>query len=201
MFLSCLFFFFFFFSSRRRHTRYWRDWSSDVCSSDLLGVDAGIGQNLHVAVLLSEVAVYLFNQVRAVLIAAVYAPLQAQSFHRVDMRIADDVLKMPLHRVYPTLQIQAVLNRVALIRIIDRGFNVVFHMVIGNRLVKDFVASFCKSHCIQIFNYYANVKIIFYTSKCFPPLIFAFFSLKSDSQSRHVTESGFSWNIYKSSME
>src|SRR3712207_2961039 len=25
-----------FFSSRRRHTRYWRDWSSDVCSSDLL---------------------------------------------------------------------------------------------------------------------------------------------------------------------
>src|SRR3712207_2123215 len=27
--------FVFFFSSRRRHTRYWRDWSSDVCSSDL----------------------------------------------------------------------------------------------------------------------------------------------------------------------
>src|SRR3712207_6984810 len=31
--LHCLFSFFF--SSRRRHTRYWRDWSSDVCSSDL----------------------------------------------------------------------------------------------------------------------------------------------------------------------
>src|SRR5215203_6624303 len=30
----------FFFSSRRRHTRYWRDWSSDVCSSDL--GDAGV---------------------------------------------------------------------------------------------------------------------------------------------------------------
>src|SRR2546429_6040870 len=30
--LSC---FFFFFSSRRRHTRCSRDWSSDVCSSDL----------------------------------------------------------------------------------------------------------------------------------------------------------------------
>src|SRR3712207_7226744 len=29
------FFIVFFFSSRRRHTRYWRDWSSDVCSSDL----------------------------------------------------------------------------------------------------------------------------------------------------------------------
>src|SRR2546430_7099713 len=28
---------FFFFSSRRRHTRFDCDWSSDVCSSDLLG--------------------------------------------------------------------------------------------------------------------------------------------------------------------
>src|SRR5947209_19177692 len=33
--LLCIVFCFFFFSSRRRHTRYWRDWSSDVCSSDL----------------------------------------------------------------------------------------------------------------------------------------------------------------------
>src|SRR5690554_6971063 len=32
--------FFFFFSSRRRHTRCGRDWSSDVCSSDL-------GQQTH----------------------------------------------------------------------------------------------------------------------------------------------------------
>src|SRR3712207_9578928 len=32
----------FFFSSRRRHTRYWRDWSSDVCSSDLGAVSASV---------------------------------------------------------------------------------------------------------------------------------------------------------------
>src|SRR5207248_7720985 len=30
------FLFFFFFSSRRRHTRSYGDWSSDVCSSDLM---------------------------------------------------------------------------------------------------------------------------------------------------------------------
>src|SRR5690606_40104664 len=30
---------FFFFSSRRRHTRFSRDWSSDVCSSDLARVN------------------------------------------------------------------------------------------------------------------------------------------------------------------
>src|SRR5437016_13795667 len=34
MWLFCCFFFFF--SSRRRHTRLVSDWSSDVCSSDLL---------------------------------------------------------------------------------------------------------------------------------------------------------------------
>src|SRR3989454_6653897 len=33
---------FFFFSSRRRHTRLQGDWSSDVCSSDLL-----LGSNVH----------------------------------------------------------------------------------------------------------------------------------------------------------
>src|SRR2546429_8360471 len=32
-------FMFFFFSSRRRHTRCSRDWSSDVCSSDLVSAD------------------------------------------------------------------------------------------------------------------------------------------------------------------
>src|SRR5215475_15475527 len=39
------FFFFFFFSSRRRHTRFSRDWSSDVCSSDL-HVVADVGDDV-----------------------------------------------------------------------------------------------------------------------------------------------------------
>src|SRR3712207_7510445 len=42
----CMGVFVFFFSSRRRHTRYWRDWSSDVCSSDLLK-DSGIEPGLE----------------------------------------------------------------------------------------------------------------------------------------------------------
>src|SRR5690242_21591372 len=37
---------FFFFSSRRRHTRLTCDWSSDVCSSDLVDVGASAGLNL-----------------------------------------------------------------------------------------------------------------------------------------------------------
>src|SRR3712207_3032269 len=43
---------FFFFSSRRRHTRYWRDWSSDVCSSDLV-----IGEGAAVMILESAASV------------------------------------------------------------------------------------------------------------------------------------------------
>src|SRR2546430_6853476 len=34
--------FFFFFSSRRRHTRFDCDWSSDVCSSDLIRIQHGL---------------------------------------------------------------------------------------------------------------------------------------------------------------
>src|SRR3989449_7707936 len=52
MFFSCVFFFFFF-SSRRRHTRCSRDWSSDVCSSDLFGA---AGAAFIAGLLLGEVA-------------------------------------------------------------------------------------------------------------------------------------------------
>src|SRR5207245_8120414 len=38
---------FFFFSSRRRHTRCYRDWSSDVCSSDLVLLGLALGEPEH----------------------------------------------------------------------------------------------------------------------------------------------------------
>src|SRR3712207_7795476 len=43
----------FFFSSRRRHTRYWRDWSSDVCSSDL---KEGVNTRVQTAIWMQELA-------------------------------------------------------------------------------------------------------------------------------------------------
>src|SRR5208282_6245905 len=39
--------FFFFFSSRRRHTRCYRDWSSDVCSSDLWCALSGDPEDIY----------------------------------------------------------------------------------------------------------------------------------------------------------
>src|SRR5216683_1073382 len=66
-----MFLFFFFFSSRRRHTRSDRDWSSDVCSSDLLGLghvtisdgasDARIRQNWEVAQRPNHATVFLVH--------------------------------------------------------------------------------------------------------------------------------------------
>src|SRR5690625_7913111 len=41
----------FFFSSRRRHTRWPRDWSSDVCSSDLVRI---VGVLEHIDVLVAQ---------------------------------------------------------------------------------------------------------------------------------------------------
>src|SRR5947209_17086415 len=56
--------FFFFFSSRRRHTRYWRDWSSDVCSSDLIGVRLLVryGRYIRIDQKRLKVGQYLFLQ-------------------------------------------------------------------------------------------------------------------------------------------
>src|SRR2546422_6242852 len=42
LYFRSFFLIFFFFSSRRRHTRCSRDWSSDVCSSDLTGLWSAI---------------------------------------------------------------------------------------------------------------------------------------------------------------
>src|SRR5690606_40080009 len=53
----------FFFSSRRRHTRFSRDWSSDVCSSDLAPVLAGIerARDRGIAVKLNAVLIQDYN--------------------------------------------------------------------------------------------------------------------------------------------
>src|SRR5690625_5408161 len=45
----------FFFSSRRRHTRWPRDWSSDVCSSDLIRIgDERVISEMHAWAVLRE---------------------------------------------------------------------------------------------------------------------------------------------------
>src|SRR5690625_8006906 len=51
---------FFFFSSRRRHTRWPRDWSSDVCSSDYFKVNL---RNYSILTIGTIVIMYLFKDI------------------------------------------------------------------------------------------------------------------------------------------
>src|SRR6266496_6219876 len=64
-------FFFFFFSSRRRHTRSLRDWSSDVCSSDLeaqtvANCYTAIEQGVEVVPVLNKIDLPSANPERAI---------------------------------------------------------------------------------------------------------------------------------------
>ena len=59
-----VFIFFFFFSSRRRHTRYWRDWSSDVCSSDLSKDEEDETDPFEVQASLGEVVAHLRRKLK-----------------------------------------------------------------------------------------------------------------------------------------
>src|SRR5256886_5523448 len=55
LFDSRMFYIFFFFSSRRRHTRFDCDWSSDVCSYDLIALATPIPcQRFHVSSLYQD---------------------------------------------------------------------------------------------------------------------------------------------------
>src|SRR5699024_11608307 len=64
---------FFFFSSRRRHTRSKRDWSSDVCSSDLVPTRSEIAE----AATADEMAARTADRAEQVL-GAIHAALRAE---------------------------------------------------------------------------------------------------------------------------
>src|SRR5690554_8196938 len=68
----------FFFSSRRRHTRCGRDWSSDVCSSDLWSM-----------------VLLIFIQV--VLVTMVYGPIAAFLVELFPTRIRYTSMSLPYH--------------------------------------------------------------------------------------------------------
>ncbi len=75
-----------------------------------LSVDACIILNLHVFVCFAEVRIDLLHEVCSVLVALVDSALQDECFCRVNLRITDDILEMPLYGVNPALQIKTVLD-------------------------------------------------------------------------------------------
>src|SRR5438045_956739 len=81
MLLINIYFFFFFFSSRRRHTRCLSDWSSDVCSSDLVeNVERHLREGLKPLDAALKGARELVGPIisMTITLAAVYAPIAFQ---------------------------------------------------------------------------------------------------------------------------
>src|SRR5690606_40400441 len=82
---------FFFFSSRRRHTRFSRDWSSDVCSSDL--VQRSRQSQMHLLlegtgvpnwVLLSAQAIALFKLLLTMMVVCMITGISYQLYQGYD---------------------------------------------------------------------------------------------------------------------
>src|SRR5438046_7461934 len=99
----------FFFSSRRRHTRLVSDWSSDVCSSDLVerewsveGVVRAVLPEIHVLVLThGEIPGYM--------------PAMTMGFRAASPKITDsirvgDAVRFTLRGVPPNVMITAIEN-------------------------------------------------------------------------------------------
>lgn len=64
----------------------------------------------------------------------------------IDVRVAYDVLEMPLHGVYPALQIEPVLDLVTLVRVADGCLDVILDVVVADGLVEDGVTMLCERH-------------------------------------------------------
>src|SRR6266498_2542889 len=101
---------FFFFSSRRRHTRCGRDWSSDVCSSDLSMEAGAYGHDpegyekfrddiLHAASLIVQAgdpAGPLFGSATEEELASLQAGLASEARHHLDDHLAEDLQAIAL---------------------------------------------------------------------------------------------------------
>src|SRR6266508_6081173 len=91
---------FFFFSSRRRHTRWPRDWSSDVCSSDL-GPERQPGGNppgqvVHPDIRATGLWVFDVHGDAAAVVGKTGAPVQAgwsDRFDRLSRSVRPDQLR------------------------------------------------------------------------------------------------------------
>src|SRR5690606_40218264 len=85
----------FFFSSRRRHTSFSRDWSSDVCSSDLHDIDARFELALHdVAGRRAHGVIEFLNVVRIILRLRRELPQLRRADDAADVGREDTVVKI-----------------------------------------------------------------------------------------------------------
>src|SRR5204863_7115197 len=76
---------FFFFSSRRRHTRSLRDWSSDVCSSDLEGNGPGNCRAVLVVDMRGNCLVHFLHALGRIQVGACDVAVGSRSQFRIEL--------------------------------------------------------------------------------------------------------------------
>src|SRR5690349_21900486 len=99
MFQKLIFIVLFFFSSRRRHTRSLRDWSSDVCSSDLFTV---------ASLILAGLSWWRFSYADGPTAVVVTRGLVSRTVRTVpnDRIRGVDVEASPLHRLFGLVKVR-----------------------------------------------------------------------------------------------
>src|SRR5438105_9378252 len=85
----------FFFSSRRRHTRSTRDWSSDVCSSDLTGLFARVNDGRRVGACWTSYA-HRSSPSASLYVVANHLPALHHKFYAFEFR--NVLQRVPGHR-------------------------------------------------------------------------------------------------------
>ena len=70
-----------------------------------LGIEPGIGPGFHVLVFVEQVRIDIFHHIGTILVRLVDTALDGQCGHGVDLRVADDILQVPLHGVDPVFMV------------------------------------------------------------------------------------------------
>ena len=125
-----------------------------------LGIEPRTGQWFYLPVFVEQVRIDVLHHVRTLLIGLVDAPFDGQRGHGVDLRIADDILKMPLHGVDPVLVIEQVIDRSRLIGILDGTVHIVPAVILFDNPVENAVCVFGKHSSAIYFNCNFRGKII-----------------------------------------
>src|SRR3712207_6855418 len=109
---------FFFFSSRRRHTRYWRDWSSDVCSSDLWQYQRK--QSAGISILISAETNFMNKKLLIALAFTTLLSLGAKAQKLMVLSDNHSILRMDVSKKYVLLPVEE-REEIAHVRVLKDG--------------------------------------------------------------------------------
>ncbi len=109
-----------------------------------LGVDAGVGLRGHLAVFLQHIGVDVLHHVGTDLIRLVDPAFEGQRRNGIDLRIADDILQVPLHGVDPALLVEQEVDAAVRIGVVHGVVHIVETVIVVDHLTENPVRIFGK---------------------------------------------------------